>query len=61
MADFVHMKNLIQGEVIRITERRPLEERPRLLGELMEFLSEQSNDVAAVADKAAGELWEKGQ
>lgn len=45
MADFTHMMNIIQGEVMRINERRPLEQRPALLDELIIFLSDQRQKV----------------
>jgi hypothetical protein len=38
MADFIHLSNIIQGEVIRIRERRPLEDQPVLLRELIDYL-----------------------
>lgn len=45
MTDFIHMVNIIQGEVIRITERRPLEEQPAALEVLIAFLRDQAMRV----------------
>lgn len=45
MADFIHMYNVIQGEVIRIKERRPLDQQYDALGALERFLREQAESV----------------
>lgn len=45
MADYDHLMNLIQGEVIRIRERRPLVEQLDLLDDLVKFLSDQQLTV----------------
>lgn len=45
MADFIHMSNIIQGEVLRIKERRPLEERYGELEALEVFLYDQARSV----------------
>jgi len=58
MADYTHLTNIIQGEVIRIEERRPLEQRPELLQELIDYLSDQTVRVTITRLKAAQELSE---
>ena len=58
MADYPHMSNLIQGEVIRIRERRPLEEQPELLQELIDFLRDEISSVTITRLKATEELSE---
>ncbi len=58
MADFVHMRNIVQGEVIRIRERRPLEQQPELLSELIEFLQGEITSVTITRLKATEELSE---
>lgn len=45
MADYIHLSNIIQGEVIRIKERRPLEAQPELLLELIDYLQDQVTSV----------------
>lgn len=45
MADYVHLENLIQGEVYRITERRPLEQQEEALEAMIEFLNGQRQRV----------------
>ena len=45
VADFIHLNNMIQGEVIRIRERRPLEEQPQLLSELIDYLKDETTSV----------------
>jgi hypothetical protein len=56
MADFIHMSNIIQGEVIKIRERRPLEQQPELLSELIEYLQGQITSITITRLKATGEL-----
>lgn len=56
MADFTHMSNLIQGEVIRIQERRPLEQQPELLYELLQFLESEITSVTMTRLKVSQEL-----
>lgn len=58
MADFTHMSNLIQGEVIRIRERRPLEQQPELLSELISFLQDEMTSVTITRLKVSQELSE---
>lgn len=58
MADFVHMSNIIQGEVIRIRERRPLEKQPELLSELISFLRDEITSVTMTRLKVTEELSE---
>jgi len=45
MADFIHMSNIIQGEVIRIRERRPLDQQYDDLSALESFLRDQAQAV----------------
>ena len=56
MADFVHLSNIIQGDVIRIRERRPLEEQPELLSELIDFLRSEITSVTMTRLKVTEEL-----
>lgn len=56
MADYEHLTNLIQGEVIRVRERRPLEEQEALLEELIEYLRDQAMSVVIVKMKAKSEF-----
>ena len=56
MADYIHMSNMIQGEVIRIRERRPLEQQPELLLELIEFMQGQITSVSTTRLKVTQEL-----
>jgi len=58
MADFIHMSNIIQGEVIRIRERRPLQQQPDDLSALISFLQDQITSVTIVRLKATEELSE---
>jgi len=58
VADFVHMRNIVQGEVIRIRERRPLEQQPELLSELIEFLQGEITSVTITRLKVTEELSE---
>jgi hypothetical protein len=45
MADFIHMDNIIQGAVLQITERRPLDEQEDALEALWDFLGDQRHKV----------------
>ena len=45
MTDFIHMDNIIQGEVMRIRERRPLPEQIERLDALENFLRDQQIKV----------------
>lgn len=45
MADYTHMMNLIQGAVIQIRERRPLDQQHDQLEELAAFLGEQRQQI----------------
>ena len=56
MADFVHLSNIIQGDVIRIRERRPLEEQPELLSELIDFLRSEITSVTMTRLQVTEEL-----
>lgn len=58
MADYIHLSNIIQGEVIRIRERRPLEQQPELLLELREYLESQVTSVTMTRLKVSQELSE---
>jgi hypothetical protein len=58
MADYVHLTNIIQGEVIRIRERRPLEQQPDDLFALISFLQDQVTSVTITRLKATEELSE---
>jgi hypothetical protein len=58
VADFIHISNLIQGEVLRIRERRTPEQRPELLQELIEFLQGEITTVSIERLKATEELSE---
>lgn len=58
MADYTHMTNIIQGEVLRIEERRPLEARPELFQELIEYLQDQTVQITISRLKATQELSE---
>lgn len=46
MTDFIHMDNIIQGEVMRIRERRPLPEQIGMLDALHKFLNDQKLKIA---------------
>ena len=56
MADWTHLDNLIQGEVLRIKERRPPEDWDRCLKELLDFLDAQRQKVVIEKLRAAEEL-----
>jgi hypothetical protein len=58
MADLMHLSNLVQGEVIRIRERRPLEDQPELLQELIDYLSGEIASISITRLKVAEELSE---
>jgi hypothetical protein len=58
MADFIHLTNIIQGEVLRIRERRPLEQQPELLLELIDYLNDQTTAVTITRLKVTEELSE---
>lgn len=58
MADYQHLTNLIQGEVIRIRERRKLDDQEALLDELREFLDAQSHSVTITKLKVQDEILE---
>jgi hypothetical protein len=58
MADYIHMSNIIQGEVMRIMERRPLEQQPELLYELIQFLEGEITSITVTRLKATQELSE---
>ena len=58
MADYIHLSNIIQGEVIRIRERRPLEQQPDDLFALISFLQDQVTSVTVTRLKATEELSE---
>lgn len=58
MADYIHMSNVIQGEVLRIRERRALQEQPELLQQLIDFLKDEITSVTIVRLKATEELSE---
>jgi len=54
MVDFVHLSNIIQGEVIRIRERRPLEQQEGALEAMIVFLGEQRETVIIEKLKLTG-------
>ena len=56
MADLIHLSNLIQGEVMRIRERRKLSEQEVLLNELREFLDIQAHSVTITKLKVQDEI-----
>ena len=56
MADYVHIENLIQGEVIRIFERRTPDQWDAELERLVEFLGDQRQKVLMEKIKAAEQL-----
>lgn len=58
MADYIHLNNLIQGEVLRINERRPLEQRPDDFSEMIKFLEGQIIALTIARLKATQELSE---
>ena len=58
MADLMHLSNLVQGEVIRIRERRPLEDQPELLSELIDYLKGEITSITITRLKATEELSE---
>jgi hypothetical protein len=58
MADYDHITNLIQGEVIRIRERRQPHEQPALLNELIDYLRTEITSVTITRLKATQELSE---
>lgn len=58
MADYIHLSNIIQGEVIRIRERRPLEQQPDDLTALISFLQDQITSVTITSLKVSEELSE---
>lgn len=55
MADFVHLTNLIQGEVIRILERTSPEDQQERLEELYSYLRGQCQSVLMAKLKASEE------
>lgn len=68
MTDYLHLKNVIQGAVIQIRERRPLEKQMALLDELVDFLADQIHevhgtqaDVVAALKKALSEAEEESR
>lgn len=56
MADYTHLTNLIQGEVIRIQERRPLAQQEEALQAMLDFLGEQVISVTITKLKVTGAL-----
>jgi hypothetical protein len=58
LADYIHLTNIIQGEVIRIRERRAPEEQPVLLQELIEYLQGQVTAVTIERLRVTQELSE---
>jgi hypothetical protein len=56
--DYIHLANVIQAEVIRVNERKPIEERPALLLELSQFLHDQATTITIAHMKATQELSE---
>jgi len=56
VADFTHMMNIIQGEVIRINERREPDQRPAELEALIQFLSDQRQTVIIEKIKAEDQI-----
>lgn len=56
MADYVHLTNIIQGEVIRIRERRELEAQPELLSDLIDYLQDQITRITITRLKVSEEL-----
>lgn len=58
MADYIHLTNIIQGEVIRIKERRPLEQQPDDLNTMIHFLEDQISGLTIERLKVVQELAE---
>lgn len=56
MADFTHLSNLIQGAVIQIRERRPIQDQAALLDELAMFLIEEGWKVGEAKTAALDDL-----
>ena len=56
MADYVHIENLIQGEVLRIFERRHPDQWDGELEVLVDFLGAQRQKVLLEKIKAADQL-----
>jgi len=56
VADYNHLTNLIQGEVIRIRERRPLLSQEELLEELIRYLKDQAQEVTITKLKVKQEI-----
>lgn len=59
MADYIHMMNIIQGKVIEIRERHPLEQQSQMLESLALFLSEQRERVLVEKLRVAQEIDEQ--
>lgn len=59
MADYIHMMNIIQGKVIEIRERHPLEQQSQMLESLASFLSEQRERVLVEKLRVAQEIDEQ--
>jgi uncharacterized protein YajQ (UPF0234 family) len=57
MADYIHLTNVIQGEVLRVTERRAPETQQDDLQQLIDFLQDQVVQVTMsrlrLAERAA--------
>ena len=58
MPDYIHLTNIIQGEVIKIRERRPLETQPELLSELRTYLEGQITSITITRMKVIQEQTE---
>ena len=56
MADYLHLDNLIQGEVLRIKERRPLDQQYDALKALESFLEAQTRKVLIEKIRVKDEL-----
>lgn len=56
MADYTHLSNLIQGEVIRIFERRPPAEWEAELEKLIIYLSDERQKVIIEKIRASQQL-----
>lgn len=45
MTDYTHLSNLIQGAVLQVRERRPIEDQAALLDDLQSFLMQEYMEI----------------
>ena len=61
MADYTHLSNIIQGEVIRVQERRPIAEQADCLEVMILFLKDQIMAITVAKLKIAESIREDSQ